>query len=330
MFLTEKRDKSIKGRMVYNGKPTRDWTAREDSASPTVALESIMLTAIVDAKEKRDVMTADVPNAFIQAQMPNLDDANEQVFVKITGVLVDFLIELAPELYKLFVIYENGKKVLYVQVLRALYGMLVAALLWYKKFRADLETEGFQFNPYDPCVANKLVRSKQQTVRFHVDDLMSSHVDTKVNDKFLEWLNKFYGTHGKVKGTRVKVHDYLGMVFDFSQEGKVMVDMSEYITNMVDEFPMDLKSTDTAPTPAADDLFAEGDGPKLDKEKAEIFHTFVAKGLFACKQARPDILQRFVTKRGSYGDCLTINPTLQAPETLTLSLFLLPPVLGVN
>ncbi|MGC8561563.1 MAG: hypothetical protein ACP5O1_12985, partial [Phycisphaerae bacterium] len=53
MFLTEKRDKSIKGRMVYNGKPTREWLSREDAASPTVALESIMLTEIVDAKEKR-------------------------------------------------------------------------------------------------------------------------------------------------------------------------------------------------------------------------------------------------------------------------------------
>jgi hypothetical protein len=27
MFLTEKRDKSVKGRMVYNGKPTREWLA---------------------------------------------------------------------------------------------------------------------------------------------------------------------------------------------------------------------------------------------------------------------------------------------------------------
>jgi hypothetical protein len=25
MFLTEKRDKSVKGRMVYNGKPMREW-----------------------------------------------------------------------------------------------------------------------------------------------------------------------------------------------------------------------------------------------------------------------------------------------------------------
>jgi hypothetical protein len=64
MFLGEKRDKSIKGRMVYNGKPTREWLSREDATSPTAALESIMLTAIVDAKEGRDVMTCDIPNAL--------------------------------------------------------------------------------------------------------------------------------------------------------------------------------------------------------------------------------------------------------------------------
>ena len=52
MFLTEKRDKSVKGRMVYNGKPTREWLTREDSASPTAALESIMLTAVIDAHER--------------------------------------------------------------------------------------------------------------------------------------------------------------------------------------------------------------------------------------------------------------------------------------
>ncbi|MGC8483971.1 MAG: hypothetical protein ACP5OE_10060, partial [Thermodesulfobium sp.] len=179
MFLTEKRDKSIKGRMVYNGKPTREWLSREDAASPTVALESIMLTAIVDAKEKRDVMTADVPNAFIQAQMPILDDANERVFMKIIVVLVDLLVEIAAEVYKSFVTHEGNKKVVYVQVLRALYGMLVAALLWYKKFRSDLEQQGYIFNPYDPCVANKVVNNKQHTVRSHVDDLMSNHVDTK-------------------------------------------------------------------------------------------------------------------------------------------------------
>ena len=78
MFLSEKRDGTVKGRMVYNGKPTRKWLTREDSASPTAALESIMLTAVIEAHEGRDVMCADVPNAFIQAEMPEIQDGEEE------------------------------------------------------------------------------------------------------------------------------------------------------------------------------------------------------------------------------------------------------------
>jgi hypothetical protein len=47
-------------------------------------------------------------------------------------------------------VLENCKKVLYVEVLKAIYGMLKAALLWYKTFRKDLEDIGFVFNPYGP------------------------------------------------------------------------------------------------------------------------------------------------------------------------------------
>ena len=47
-----------------------------------------------------------------------------------------------------------------------------------------LEEKGYEFNPYDQCVANKMIQGKQHTVRFHVDDLMDSHVNPKVNDDF--------------------------------------------------------------------------------------------------------------------------------------------------
>ena len=130
---------------MYNGKETRKWLTREDSASPTAALESIMLTAVIDAKEGCDVMCVNVPNAFIQASMPEPEDGKERVIMKITGVLVDMLVQLNPQLYGPHVVYENGRKVLYVQVLRAIYGMLQAALLWYKKFQSRSGEKGFCF-----------------------------------------------------------------------------------------------------------------------------------------------------------------------------------------
>jgi hypothetical protein len=170
---------------------------KEEAAAPTASLESIFLTAIIDAKEGRDVMTADIPNAFIQASMPETEDGEERVMMKITGVLVDLSIEIDPGRYGSYIVFENGTKTLYVKVLKALYGMLIAALLWYKKFKSDLETVGFKFNNYDPCVANRRVNGATQTVKFHVDDLQSSHIDPKVNDNFLSWLNSKYGSQGE-------------------------------------------------------------------------------------------------------------------------------------
>ena len=75
-------------------------------------------------------MTADVPNAFIQAPMPEVKPGEERVMMKITGVLVDMLVQLSPEVYLPYAVFEkNGQKVIYVQVLRAIYGMLQAVLL---------------------------------------------------------------------------------------------------------------------------------------------------------------------------------------------------------
>jgi Reverse transcriptase (RNA-dependent DNA polymerase) len=290
MLLTEKRDGSIKGRCVYNGKPTREWLSKEDASSPTVMTESIMLLATIDAYEGRDVMTADVPNAFIQTRMPEVKEGEDRVIMKITGVLVDLIVNIAPEIYGPFVVMENGKRVLYVQVMMVLYGMLMAALMWYRQFRSDLEEIGFKFNPYEPCVANRVVDSKQHTVRFHVDDLKSSHVNAKVNDDFANWLNNKYGKFGEVKVKRGSVHEYLGMTFDYSTPKTVYVGMIDYVENMIDESTFELNKNDRAPSPANEKLFSVDDkSVPLDKKRAEEYHTIVYKGLFASKRARPDI-----------------------------------------
>ena len=44
---------------------------------------------------------------------------------------------------------------------------------------------GFVVNPYDPCIANKIVDGHQLTLQWHVDDLMISHVDMSAINDFL-------------------------------------------------------------------------------------------------------------------------------------------------
>ena len=185
-YLAEKNSGIVKARSVYDGRATRAWIAKEDTASPTVSLQSLFITWTIDAMEGRDVMVTDIPNAFIQADMPQDINGSDRTIKKITGCMVEVLVKINPDVYVQHVVYKKGQKVLYMEVLKAIYGILVAALLWYKKFRKDLESTGFVFNPYDPCVANKMVNGSQQTIRFHMDVVCSSHEDKKVNDEFLK------------------------------------------------------------------------------------------------------------------------------------------------
>ena len=79
------------------------------------------------------------------------------------------------------------------------------------------------------------------------------------------------------------------MIFDFSKEGEVQIDMKEYMEDMIDECKYKIKEMDRAPTPMATKGFVEDDSRKLNDEYRENFHTIVAKGLYVCKQGRPDI-----------------------------------------
>ena len=61
------------------------------------------------------------------------------------------------------------KIVLYLSVLWALYGCIKSALQWYILYKSTLEKEGFVLNPYDICVANKVIDGKQCTIAWYVD-----------------------------------------------------------------------------------------------------------------------------------------------------------------
>ena len=68
---------------------------------------------------------------------------------------------------------------------------------------------------------------KQQTFTWHVNDLKSSHMNPKVSDEFVEWYKGTYGSDnlGHEKVTRGKMHDYLSMIMEFTQEGALKIVM---------------------------------------------------------------------------------------------------------
>ena len=287
IFLTQKRDGSAKARACVDGRPQRLWMDKDEAASPTVLLESVMLTSVIDAKEEREVAVVDIPNAFVQTEMEG-----DRVVMKMRGKLAELLVKVSPEVYRNYVTVERGQTVLYVELQKALYGMLKSALLFYRKLRKDLESIGFTVNPYDPCVANMMQGGSQLTVVWHVDDLKISHKQKEVVDDLISWLrHKYEDDNGKVKESRGKVHDYLGMDLDFSEKGAVKIKMKRYVEEMVSKFPFPDEIKKAVASPASDFLFrVNEEGKKIDEERAQTFHNVVAKGLFLCKRARPDIM----------------------------------------
>ena len=88
-----------------------------------------------------------------------------------------------------------------------------------------------------------------------MDDVIYIHVDHKFNDEFNEWMIINYGKHGEVKANRGKVHEYLGMTFDFTKKRKVKTNMDDYAEWMIIELPMIIIKIDTALTPDGNNIF---------------------------------------------------------------------------
>jgi len=165
LFHCGKKDIRIIARAVVD-----EWIQaqylEEETYSPTVRLESMMLSCLIDAYEKGHVRTVDIKGAFIKAKVP--DEMN--LIVKLDRELSEVMQELSLELK----IGED--RVMYLKCAKALHGHMEAARLFYCDLNTSLTMKmNFVRNRYDPCIYNKEAYKKEPvTVWTHVDDLKLS------------------------------------------------------------------------------------------------------------------------------------------------------------
>ena len=156
-----KRSGEIKTRACANGSTQRTHIVKEEATAPTVTSEAIFLQGTIFAHENRDIDTGNIPGAFLQADNP------DYVLMRLDGILAELMVQAAPSLYrKYFTSNVTGKPILYVQLEKAVCGLMESALLFYRKLVADLKSLGYEINLYDPCVANKTINGKQITISF--------------------------------------------------------------------------------------------------------------------------------------------------------------------
>ena len=91
--------------------------------------------------------------------------------------------------------------------------------------------------------------------------------------------------------TRGKVHEYLGMTFDFTDSGRGKITMYDYVDEMISKLPTEMIGKSA--TPASNHLSEISDDDDnnqlLTPDLSEEFHHLVAKTLFLSKQSRPDL-----------------------------------------
>ena len=137
-------------------------------------------------------------------------------------------------------------------------------------------------------VANKSIEGKQCTILWHVDDIKVSHCSARIVTGVVKELQQEYGKETPLTVSCGKKHDYLGMVIDYSRDGAVIITMFDFISNMLKELPLDRDGKSATPAPLH--LFAVDENAKvLDETTAQFFYHNVAKLLFLCKSAHPDI-----------------------------------------
>ena len=116
----------------------------------------------------------DIPGAFLHGEW---SQDKHPGYIMFEGIMVKMICEIDPS-YNINVIWskDRKKKFLYGRLVKAVYGILLGAIIFYNKLSKHLTDHGFTQNEYDICTfINKMVNGEQITVQFHVDNLKVSH-----------------------------------------------------------------------------------------------------------------------------------------------------------
>ena len=255
-------------------------------------------------------------------------DQDDLVHVRFTGEMVDKLLKIDEEMYAPYVTWEGSQKVMYVELLKALYGTIKAAKLFWEKMTNHLVKDwGFTINPYDSCVANKVINGKQCTIVWHVDDLKISHVSEEVVDNVIDLMNHVFGEQTPMTVSSGTCHDYLGMTFDFTKPKKLQVHMKGYIDLILGGLPKTMDGV--AITPATSNLFrTNNDGVPLSEEDKDFYHHVTMQLSYLAQWAQPDIrtavsfLQTRVNKpdEDDFKKLARVVKYLRATRDMTLTL----------
>jgi hypothetical protein len=174
----------------------------KELSSSTIKNESIMLLFTLSLMNNDIILSADIVGAYLNAFM------EKDVYMKFNKFESKLLCELNNKLIK-FINEED--QCLYVKLVKALYGCVESAKLFYNLLKKILLEYGFILHPLDECVfryQNSETKNYYINVGIHVDDILITSNNNNLITNFKNYLIKnFYDVKFNEKST----HSYLGL-----------------------------------------------------------------------------------------------------------------------
>ena len=162
-----------------------------------------------------------------------------------------------------------------MKVVRAIYGYIQSALMCYDLYTNKLKDMGFEINPYDKCIANKMINGNQCKIGWYVDNNKISDKEAKVVD---DMLTIFKENSGGLTITRGNSHDFLGMNLAITKEKRVEIAMRKQIKVAIEMFGEEIKGKVSAPE-AKHLLWVDDTKPLLDQKRKDTLHSVTDKCL---------------------------------------------------
>jgi hypothetical protein len=273
----------IKARLVALGCHENPETIGE-SFAPTPFIQNIFALSAIAAKSKCKIRTLDVSGAFLNAGY-----LHKRQFVILNKQLADIVCKLDPQ----YESYRRKDGSMYCRLQKALYGLVEAAKLWNDEVSRVMLNSGFKPSFIDECVFTKDFDGVLCTVVVHVDDFKIMSTSEQALD-FVE--NLMRDNFKKITVKNGLKHEFLGMLFDYSEEGFINITQSKFIQDVITAAGV----TSSSNNPALPNLFKINPNSTLLPEKErKSLHTTICKAQYLAKRTRPDILPaiHFLSRR---------------------------------
>ena len=280
-----KRRVKIRGRWVGGGHRQQRADVLAERVAPTARSTTHSLLMGIAAFEGRKLCIGDIPSAYLQAE--HVPANGKPVYIIADKYTTGLIVESMPE-YRDFV-RPNGTMVL--QVMKAMYGLVESAWLWYKELEKTLAGIWYSVSAYDRGLFYKKVFRNGKCIAsnfasVHVDDIASAATNNKEGRKLEEEL---WGTMESkwpgIKMQRGPHYKHLSWnIFQDPTTFEIRKSQRDYLLEVVKASGV----TKEHKLPCRSDLLeSDPESPKLSERDVSRFRSMLQKVAYA-REGRPD------------------------------------------